>query len=75
MPSVNIAYQLTNALDIYRLQTEGLCDRRQRPCKKVSVLGSGFINSTNLTCHIEEVKVGSQMIYANIYLPSLMSEE
>ena len=39
------------------LQGNGLCDRRSRPCKKVTVLGSGFIPSENMTCHVEEVRV------------------
>lgn len=41
----------------YRLQGDGLCDRRERPCKKVSVMGSGFLNSTNMTCHVKEFTV------------------
>ncbi len=40
-----------------RLQGDGLCDRRQRPCKKVTVLGTDFLNSTNMTCHVKEFKV------------------
>ena len=43
--------------DICSLQSDGLCDRRQRPCKRATVLGTQFLNSTNLTCHITEVKV------------------
>ena len=46
-----------NFFFIGRLQANGLCDRRKRPCKKVTVLGTGFLNSTNVTCHIEEVEV------------------
>jgi len=49
--------QLTLFFFIGRLQANGLCDRRKRPCKKVTVLGTGFLNSTNVTCHIEEVEV------------------
>ena len=41
----------------YRLQGDGLCDKRKRPCKKVSVMGSGFLNSTNMTCHVKEFTV------------------
>ena len=40
-----------------RLQGNGLCDRRRRPCRKVTVLGPGFLNSTNMTCHVREFKV------------------
>ena len=39
------------------LQGNGLCDRRTRPCRKVTVLGTGFIPSENMTCHLEEVRV------------------
>ncbi|XP_068690657.1 uncharacterized protein [Montipora foliosa] len=42
---------------IIQLQSNGLCDKRVRPCKKVTVMGSGFLNSTNLTCHLQEFKV------------------
>ncbi|XP_020629148.1 von Willebrand factor D and EGF domain-containing protein-like isoform X2 [Orbicella faveolata] len=42
---------------IARLQSNGLCDRRKRPCKKVAVQGNGFLNSTNVTCHIKEIEV------------------
>ena len=41
----------------YSLQGDGLCDRRKRPCKKVTVMGSGFLNSTNMTCHVKEFTV------------------
>ena len=34
-----------------------MCDKRKRPCKKVSVMGSGFLNSTNMTCHVKEFTV------------------
>lgn len=30
---------------------------RNRPCKKVTVFGTDFLNSTNLTCHVTEFKV------------------
>ncbi|XP_067041993.1 von Willebrand factor D and EGF domain-containing protein-like isoform X3 [Acropora muricata] len=42
---------------IFSLQGNGLCDRRTRPCRKVTVLGTGFIPSENMTCHVEEFKV------------------
>ena len=41
----------------YSLQGDGLCDRRKRTCKKVTVMGSGFLNSTNMTCHVKEFTV------------------
>lgn len=44
---------------IIRLQGDGLCDRRKRPCKKVTVFGIHFLNSTNLTCHVKEFKVSN----------------
>ncbi|PFX12900.1 von Willebrand factor D and EGF domain-containing protein [Stylophora pistillata] len=51
------AMSLGNAPFISMLQGSGLCDKRQRPCKKVTVMGNGFINSTNVTCHVKEYKV------------------
>lgn len=47
---------LTNVISI-RLQSDGLCDKRKRPCKQVTVLGTGFLNSKNMTCHVKEFKV------------------
>ncbi|XP_078371975.1 von Willebrand factor D and EGF domain-containing protein-like isoform X3 [Oculina patagonica] len=40
-----------------KLQGDGLCDKRVRPCKKVTVMGIGWFNSTNITCHVVEFKV------------------
>ncbi|XP_068719980.1 uncharacterized protein [Montipora capricornis] len=42
---------------ILSLQGSGLCDRQTRPCRKVKVLGTGFITSENMTCHVREFKV------------------
>ena len=50
--NTSIAFEFT-----HRLQGNGLCDRRQRPCRKVTVMGTGFVNSTNMTCHITKFKV------------------
>ena len=46
-----------------RLQGNGLCDRRQRPCRKVTVMGNGFLNSANLTCHVMEFKVKESFLF------------
>ncbi|XP_031572274.1 von Willebrand factor D and EGF domain-containing protein-like [Actinia tenebrosa] len=35
----------------------GLCDIRERPCKKTDIFGQDFISSENITCHIKEFKV------------------
>ena len=43
----------------HRIQSNGLCDRRKRPCEKTTVLGRDFLNSTNMTCHIREIEVGT----------------
>ncbi|XP_015780130.1 PREDICTED: von Willebrand factor D and EGF domain-containing protein-like, partial [Acropora digitifera] len=42
---------------ITRIQSNGLCDRRKRPCEKTTVLGRDFLNSTNMTCHIREIEI------------------
>lgn len=54
----------------FRLQTDGLCDRRKRRCKKVSVLGTGYLNSTNVTCHVEEMEVLMKMLQVKIIFRS-----
>lgn len=56
---------------IHRLQGNGLCDRRQRPCRKVTVMGTGFVNSTNMTCHITKFKVQNYIlgIVISFFLP------
>lgn len=43
----------------HRIQSNGLCDRRNRPCEKTTVQGRDFLNSTNITCHIREIEVGA----------------
>ncbi|XP_044176217.1 von Willebrand factor D and EGF domain-containing protein-like isoform X2 [Acropora millepora] len=42
---------------ITRIQSNGLCDRRKRPCEKTTVQGRDFLNSTNITCHIREIEI------------------
>ncbi|XP_068703048.1 von Willebrand factor D and EGF domain-containing protein-like isoform X2 [Montipora foliosa] len=42
---------------IARIQGKGLCDRRKRPCKKAAVQGRDFLDSPNMTCHIEEIEI------------------
>ncbi|XP_015775662.1 PREDICTED: von Willebrand factor D and EGF domain-containing protein-like [Acropora digitifera] len=42
---------------ITRIQSNGLCDRRKRPCEKITVQGRDFLNSTNITCHIREIEI------------------
>ena len=41
----------------HRIQSNGLCDRRKRPCKKTTVQGRALLNSTKMTCHIRETEV------------------
>lgn len=55
-PCITVVNVLIN-FPTSRLQGDGLCDRRNRPCKKVTVFGTDFLNSTNLTCHVKELKV------------------
>ena len=43
----------------HRIQSNGLCDRRKRPCEKTTVQGRDFLNSTNITCHLREIEVGT----------------
>ncbi|XP_074620014.1 uncharacterized protein LOC141878864 isoform X2 [Acropora palmata] len=42
---------------ITRIQSNGLCDRRKRPCEKTTVQGRDFLNSTNITCHLREIEI------------------
>ena len=48
---------LTVLIFNHRIQSNGLCDRRNRPCEKTTVQGRDFLNSTNITCHIREIEV------------------
>jgi len=62
---------------ISMLQGYGLCDRRQRPCRKVTVMGTGFLNSTNMTCHVKEFAVINSSWTPNtteIRLPGVMTD-
>ncbi|XP_078371962.1 von Willebrand factor D and EGF domain-containing protein-like isoform X7 [Oculina patagonica] len=62
---------------ISMLQGNGVCDRRQRPCRKVTVMGNGFLNSTNITCHVKEFKVvnGSwRPNYTDLLFPGFMTD-
>ena len=52
---------------IHSLQGNGLCDRRQRPCRKVTVMGTDFVNSTNMTCHIKKFKVQNYILRIVIF--------
>ncbi|PFX16668.1 Fibropellin-1 [Stylophora pistillata] len=62
---------------IKRLQTDGLCDRRQRACKRATVLGTQFLNSTNLTCHISEFQIWNSSWVPNdaeVKYPAMMTD-
>ena len=52
-----------------------MCDKRKRPCKKVSVMGSGFLNSTNMTCHVKEFTVTltfSTLLFQCFYVAAVL---
>ncbi|KAL9972518.1 hypothetical protein ACROYT_G018840 [Oculina patagonica] len=55
--SNDCAISTTQIPTLSMLQGNGLCDRRKRSCRKVTVMGSGFLNSTNMTCHVKEFQV------------------
>ncbi|XP_068690653.1 neurogenic locus notch homolog protein 1-like, partial [Montipora foliosa] len=62
---------------IQSLQANGLCDRRTRPCRKVTVLGTGFIPAENMTCHVREFKVVNstwQPYNTELKLPGAMTD-
>ncbi|XP_068690355.1 uncharacterized protein [Montipora foliosa] len=62
---------------IQSLQANGLCDRRTRPCRKVTVLGTGFIPTENMTCHVREFKVVNsswQPYNTELKLPGVMTD-
>ncbi|XP_068711982.1 von Willebrand factor D and EGF domain-containing protein-like [Montipora foliosa] len=52
---------------IARIQGNGLCDRRKRPCKKATIQGVDFLNSRNLTCHIKEIEIVNSSWIPNKY--------
>lgn len=39
------------------IRKDGLCDVRRRPCRNVGIYGFPFLDSANLTCHVQEFKV------------------
>ena len=39
------------------IRKDGLCDIRVRPCRNVGIFGYPFLNSADLTCHVQEYKV------------------
>ena len=41
------------------IRKDGLCDVRRRPCRNVGIYGFPFLDSKNLTCHVQEFKVKS----------------
>ena len=45
------------AIDVFRILDKGLCDIRVRPCMRTIVFGEYFVDSENLTCHIDEFSV------------------
>ena len=65
---INHFYNTSIAVEfVHRLQGNGLCDRRQRPCRKVTVMGTGFVNSTNMSCHITKFKVQNYILRIVIF--------
>ena len=42
---------------LIRILDRGLCDIRHRPCIRTIVFGEYFVDSKNLTCHINEYMV------------------
>lgn len=47
----------TNFFSLIRILDRGLCDIRHRPCIRTIVFGEYFVDSKNLTCHINEYMV------------------
>ena len=43
---------------VFGIRKDGLCDVRRRPCRNVGIYGFPLLDSENLTCHVQEYKVG-----------------
>ena len=39
------------------IRKSGLCDVRRRPCRSVGIYAYPLLDSENLTCHVQEIKV------------------
>ena len=53
---------------LFSIQSRGLCDIRQRPCKITTVFGEKFLDSSNLTCHMEFFKVSETIHFFPIFI-------
>ena len=42
---------------LYGIRKSGLCDIRRRPCRNVGIYAFPLLDSENLTCHVQEIKV------------------
>jgi hypothetical protein len=50
------------------IRKDGICDVRRRPCRNVGIYGFPFLDSENLTCHVQEYKVrlSKLLMYKNV---------
>ena len=52
---------------ISSIRKDGLCDVRRRPCRNVGIYGFPFLDSVNLTCHVQEQEVGLNKLIDVVY--------
>jgi hypothetical protein len=46
---------------VFDIRKSGLCDVRRRPCRNVGIYAFPLLDSENLTCHLQEYKVISNI--------------
>lgn len=55
--AVDCSIALKDRPVVFAIRKSGLCDVRRRPCRNVGIYGYPFLDSENLTCHVQEYKV------------------
>lgn len=58
--TVKCTFSYLNSVN--RIMDKGVCDIRVRPCMRTIVFGEFFLDSENLTCHINEFSVSSFIV-------------
>ena len=56
--SADCSISLKDSPILYGIRKSGICDVRRRPCRNVGIYAFPLLDSENLTCHVQEFKVG-----------------
>ncbi|XP_028412360.1 neurogenic locus notch homolog protein 1-like [Dendronephthya gigantea] len=55
--AADCSISLKDSPKLYGIRKSGLCDVRRRPCRNVGIYAFPLLDSANLTCHVQEIKV------------------